>query len=152
MCGCSVMRLIPILLLALIVTGCGRERDYADYGTLRIEAPNGEEFYFRREMRGLNYDALSLSKDSNFCSKPNPDNALIFRSLGPVIVFYRFKGNELHLYKMSEVDVPKNFSNTIKLVLHDITNLEYIALRQTYADKGLEMSDVPMNPQLNCWK
>lgn len=145
------MKLIPVLLLAMIIMGCGRGSDYGDYGLLKIQAPNGEEFYFRREARGLNYDALSLSKDSNVCAKPDPDNALIFRSVGPVEVFYRFEGNDLHLYKMSPVDVPKNFSNTIKLVLHDITNPEFIALHKSYADRGLEISDVPLNPKLTCW-
>ncbi len=146
------MRLIPMLLLALTLTGCGKGRDYADYGLLKIQAPNGEEFYFRREMRGRNYDSLSLSNEPNACAKPDPDNALAFDSEGPVRVFYSFKGNELHLYKMSPVGAPKNFSNTIKLVLHDITNLEYIDLLESYKGKGLEISDVPINPALICWK
>jgi hypothetical protein len=142
------MRLILILFVATIAVGCILSDDY---GSLRIQAPSGEEFYFRRQTRGLNYDALSLSSNPNVCVKPDPDNALIFRSLGPVEVFYKFEGNELHLYKMSTVDLPKNFSKTIKLVLHDITNPEFIALRKSYADKGLEISTVPLNPKLSCW-
>ena len=143
------MRIILVVLfLAMITAGCGIFG--SGYGLVKIQAPNGEEFYFRREVRGLNYEALSLSTNSNVCAKPDPDKALVFHAYTPV-VFYRFDGNELHLYKMSTVDVPKNFSNTIKLVLHDITNPEFMALEKNYAEKGLEASKVPVDPKLSCW-
>ena len=142
------MRIIPILLLlAVMVVGCGMWS--GNYGRVTIEAPNGEKFYFRRQVRG-NFEALALSADSNVCAKPDPAKALIFRAYTPV-VFYRFEGNELHIYKMSTVDVPTNFSKTIRLVLHDITNPEFIALRTTHTEKGLEASEVPVDTKLSCW-
>lgn len=144
------MRLIPILLIAISLIGCVTPSG-SDYGLLRIQAPNGEEFYFRREMRGRNYDSLALSKDSDPCTQPDPDHAVIWRGMGPSITFYRFEGNELHLYEMEDLVIPPNFSKTIKVIIHQITNPQYNALRESYAEKGLAISDVPLNSKQICW-
>lgn len=146
------MRFLSVFIVtALAVTGCRNTRsDNSDYGLLKIQAPSGEEFYFRRQMRGRNYDALSLSSNPNFCSEPSPDNALIFQGMGPIEVFYRFEGNELHLYKMQEVNTPKSFSKDVKLVFHELTNQQFIDLRKSYASRGLQISDVSVNNELSC--
>ncbi len=140
-----------IFVAVLTVSGCGKVgRDGSNYGLLKIQAPNGEEFFFRRQVRGWNYDALSLSKNPNHCAEPDPANALIFIGMGPIEVFYKFEGNQLHLYKMQEVNSPKDFSTDVKFVFHELTNQQYIELRETYASKGLNISNVYINSELSC--
>ncbi|MDM7921187.1 MAG: hypothetical protein QUS14_02715 [Pyrinomonadaceae bacterium] len=146
------MRSTPTLFFfAIALTGCGvGDLGGSQYGLLRTQAPSGEVFYFRREARGLNHDTLSLSKNSDFCAEPDPNNSLIFTGLGPVTVFYKFAGDELHLYLTSKVDVPAHFSNSTKPVFHKINNLKFIELRESYAEKGLRITEVPLDPKLSC--
>lgn len=108
-----------------------------------IESPSGKKLYFRREVRGMNYDSLSLSKDSNYCSKPDPQTSLIFHSIGPH-PFYKFNGEELHIYTMSDVTKPPKLVNGIELVLHKLTNQQSIGMKEKYREMGLQSADVPI--------
>lgn len=91
----------------------------------------------------MNYDSLSLSADSNYCSKPDPQTSLIFRSLDPH-AFYKFNGEELHIYTMSDVTKPPELADGIGLVLHKLTNQQSIGMKERYLEMGLQSVDVPI--------
>ena len=116
-----------------------------DYGVQLIQSPNGEKLYFRRDTRGLNYDSLSLSRNSNYCAEPDPNEAVIFNGHGDQPVFYKFEGNTLHIFDGGYIKMPPHFSDKVSVVVHKISNPEYIALEQNYQKKGLERSEVPAN-------
>src|SRR6185369_16343361 len=96
---------------------------YRDVGMLTLNCPNGEKLYFRREVRGLNYDALALIKDEDYCAQPDPNKAIIFTSLDHDVL-YKFVGNELHIYTMSDVRKGRTFSDKVSVILHTLTNQE----------------------------
>src|SRR5689334_10162376 len=135
-------RKLIALILPLLAAGCGFG---TEYGVSPIKSPGGEILYFRREVRGRNFDALSLSKNPNYCSKPDPDEAIIFRGMGPFTVFYKFVGDELHLYSIEELKVPRHFSERVKVIIHNVTNPEHIQMHDDYQKMGLEKLDVPIN-------
>lgn len=144
-------RKLIALILSFFAAGCDFGSGFGpEYGVSEIKSPGGETLYFRREVKGRNYDALSLSKDPDYCSEPDPNEALIFRGMGPITIYYEFKGEELHLYSAGETNKPRNFSERVKLVVHDISNPEYIELNDNYRERGLEKLDVPINKSLPC--
>lgn len=113
------------------------------YGLLAIESPSGKKLYFRREVRGLNYDLLSLSEKNNYCSKPDPQTSLIFRTIDPH-AFYKFNENELHIYTMADVTKPTKLADGIELVVHAIGNQQYIHMKEDYLEMGLQRVEVPI--------
>jgi hypothetical protein len=136
-----------LCILTIFIVNCGFG---TEYGVKTIISPKGEKFYFRRVVRGRNYDTLALSANSNYCAEPDPATAVIFHGLGPIFVFYRFEGDELHIYDSGRVDSPPNFSPKTKVVLHKISNPQFIEMRETYAAKGFEISEVPIDKTLLC--
>jgi hypothetical protein len=137
-----------IVIILIVFTGsCGLR---TEYGLNTIKSPNGEKFYFRRAARGLNYDTLTLSKNSDYCAEPDPNTTLIFHGLGPKTIFYKFVGDELHIYDVASVEMPRNFSEKVKVIINQISNPQFIAMGNNYKEKGLEKSDVPINNTLFC--
>ncbi len=139
------------LILILLLQGIPTSSCIFDskYGLTAIESPSGEKFYFRREVRGLNYDSLSLSTSSDYCSEPDPSNAFIFHIIQPT-VFYKFEGNELHLYTTAPTETPPNFSDKTKVIQHDLNNPEFLAMSENYKDRGLEIIEPPIDKSLFC--
>lgn len=142
---------LAIVCLTMPFFACSEDfESSAVYGLKLIESPSGEKFYFRREARGFNYDLLSLSKNSDYCSKPNGNTDIIFEGLGPIILFYKFENNELHLYLSRAVKVPVNFSDKVSVIQHDLSNPEFIEMGQTYKIIGLEKVEVLLDEALKC--
>lgn len=54
-----------LCILSIFIVNCGFG---TEYGVKTIISPDGEKFYFRRVVKGLNYDTLALSAYSkNYC-------------------------------------------------------------------------------------
>lgn len=122
----------------------------SSYGLFIVESPSGERLYFRREARGLNYDALSLSANPDYCSEPNAENDFIFVGLGPTHLFYKFEDDELHLYLVNVAKTPDKFSGKTKVIQHQLNNLEFLAMKENYKSKGLALLDISINDTLKC--
>jgi hypothetical protein len=136
-----------ILLLTWVFTGCGVGG--STYGIFALETPKDGTLYFRREARGLNYDALFLTANKDVCAKPDDSKEIRFIESGTRL-FYKFDGYDLHLYVSIIPTVPTQFTNKPRIIFHQITNPEFINLRETYASKGFQFLDVPLNESLKC--
>lgn len=139
-----------ILLTLITVMNFGCSDLSSQYGMREVKSPSGEAFYFRREARGLNFDSLSLTKNSDHCREPDPATDIIFSGLGPVQLFYKFVDNELHLYLSIPVKVPNKFSEETKIVQHELSNPEFIFMKENYESKGLEITEIPLDRTLAC--
>ncbi len=141
--------LTGLLLLILVMTNSACPDMSSSYGLFVVESPNGEKLYFRREARGLNYDSLSLSQNQDYCSEPDASSDFIFAESATTL-FYKFEGNELHIYLTVLAKTPSNFSAETKVVQHKLNNLEFLAIKENYKNKGLELLDVSLNEMLTC--
>jgi len=143
-------QLLTLVLSIVLCSGCGYFLG-PQRGILAIESPNGEKLYFHREVEGLNRDQLVLSTDSNYCSL-DPARTIRFLTLQPT-VFYRFEGNDLHLFFPGPIAVPPNFSDKVKVVQHEFEGTEYFPLIENdgYKKKGLELVDVQIDKSIFCY-
>jgi len=57
------------------------------YGIVPVPLNDGGKLYFRREVRGLSHDELSLSADPVRCRSAKPEDDYIFQAQGPLTVF-----------------------------------------------------------------
>jgi hypothetical protein len=142
------MKEILLTLMAMLNLGC--QDLSSQYGMREVRSPNGEVFYFRREARGLNFDSLALTKSRDYCREPDPSTDIVFSGLGPVYLFYKFNGNELHLYLSVPVKVPDTFADRTKIIQHELSNPEFMFLKQNYESKGLEIADIQLDEALTC--
>jgi hypothetical protein len=131
--------------IELILSGT---RGSVQHGITKIETSSGEKLYFHREVRGLNYDALSLSADSDPCVKSDPSFNFIYPALGQAAaVFYKFENGELHISTTNVQNPELQLSTNIKIV-HHIEN--YWAMDNEAREKRLQKLDIPLDRSLVC--
>lgn len=91
----------------------------SEYGIRPVVSSSGAKLYFRREARGLNYDAISLTENDDYCSDRNPRTDYLFGKSGDTI-YYKFEGDTLHLFVGTPAKVPPSYSRKIVVVQHKL--------------------------------
>jgi hypothetical protein len=142
------MKAILLAVIAMLNFGCSIQS--SQYGMLMVESPAGEKLYFRREARGLNFDSLALTKNPDHCREPDPSTDIVFKERGPIILFYKFQDDELHLYVSIPTNVLDKFLKKTKIVQHELSNPEFLFLKENYKSKGLEMVAITLDKSLTC--
>lgn len=72
--------------------------------------------YFKREIRGRNYEGLSISSDGALCNGPSARTDYFVDSETVGKVFYKVVGNELHIYSENVFAKPQGENFTVKIV------------------------------------
>jgi hypothetical protein len=120
-----------------------------EYGVASLKIADGRNLYFKREVRGQNYDVLVLSTNKELCAEPNPQTDYIFSSHA-VTIFYKFEGDTLSLFLTSPAKAPQDFQAPIRVAQNVISNPEFIELKEKYKERGLAQLDVRLDKSLKC--
>jgi len=64
--------------------------------------------YFKKEIRGRNYEGLSISTDDNLCNSPSAKTDYFVNSETPGEVFYKVENDVLQIYSQSVFTAPQN--------------------------------------------
>jgi hypothetical protein len=119
------------------------------HGFVALRSPGNSELYFKREVRGLNYDVVVLSTNKDYCAEPNARSDFIFAS-DPLPMYYSFDGNTLNLFLTSVVAQPSDFQSTVKVVQHHLSPSEFGEIQKSFKERGLELLDIPIDEKLRC--
>jgi hypothetical protein len=136
------LRLIGIVLFAMCGSKCTNTINTTN-GILGLTTTLGKKIYFKREIRGRNFDEIALSGNGDLCSKPTPQRDFIFPESSPTI-FFKFEGETLHLYLSALAQEPRESSIKINIMQHFLTNPEYIQMLEEHSKYGLTVLDVPI--------
>ncbi len=130
------------------------------FGIRKISV-DGKELYFKREVRGLNYDSVILSADSNYCAEYNPELDYRFTTSDPTI-YYKIESDTLYLlagnptlagyeYKPEQyLRSPKNFPVKVVIVKPDKLII-WEKRKELYQDRGMEFFEIPLDKTLKCF-
>ena len=110
--------------------------------------------YFKKEIRGRNYEGLSISSDSDLCNGPSPETDFFVDSETIGKTFYKVKDNELQIYSQNEFTPPKTDNFPVKIVQRKLPNVEHSeenAIKLGYRelllpDELLKTCDKPSKP------
>jgi len=110
--------------------------------------------YFKKEIRGRNYEGLSISGDGDLCNGPSPETDFFVDSETIGKTFYKVKGNELQIYSQNEFTPPKTDNFPVKIVQRKLPNVEHSeenAIKLGYRelllpDELLKTCDKPSKP------
>lgn len=81
--------------------------------------------YFKRELRGRNYEGLSISTDGNLCNGPSPRTDFFLDSLDVDGVFYKVEGDKLYVYSYTAFTPPQSGSFPVKVVQKQVEPARY---------------------------
>jgi hypothetical protein len=110
--------------------------------------------YFKKEIRGRNYEGLSISSDGDLCNGPSPETDFFVDSETIGKTFYKVKDNELQIYSQNEFTPPKTDNFPVKIVQRKLPNVEHSeenAIKLGYRelllpDELLKTCDKPSKP------
>ncbi len=94
----------------------------SDYAIEKVTLPNGENIYFKREIRGItgNYDVIAVSANSDPCVSCDRKKDYCVNAMWPDEVSYKVEAGTLHLFASGGFSVPEKFPLPIKIEAHDI--------------------------------
>lgn len=81
--------------------------------------------YFKREIRGRNYEGFSISSDGNLCNGPSPKTDFFVDSETIGKVFYKVEDDELQIYSQNVFTPPQTDNFPVKIVQRKLSNIEY---------------------------
>ena len=112
--------LVLLIVLVLMQQSC---IDFVDRGPrydLHEILVGERSVYFKREIRGRNYEGLSLSSDGTLCNGPSARTDFFVDSETIGKVFYKVEGDELKIYSQSVFKPPATGIFPVKIVQSDI--------------------------------
>lgn len=140
-------KLTSLVLMALLYSTLSCNSDSgANYGMHSVSVRD-RKVYFKREVRGLNYDALAISLNSEACIKANPQSDYIFRVQGPITLFYKVDDNTLELYGRFTAAPPESVNFPVNIVQHELSLLEFEQIKERADQLGLKPLEVQINAQ-----
>jgi hypothetical protein len=136
--------------LGLSILGCSVSHSLSpQYGVISLTVSNDQNMYFKREVRGLNYDVVVLSTDGDYCREPDASSDYVFAN-DPLPMYYKLEDGTLSLYLTSLAAVPENFQSPIRVVQHQLSPLEFEEIEQHYKERGLNLLRVEIDKRLKC--
>jgi hypothetical protein len=136
--------------LGLSIVACGVSHSLShQYGVIILTVSNDQDMYFKREVRGLNYDVMVLSTDDDYCREADASSDYVFAS-DPLPMYYQLEDGTLSLYLTSPAAVPENFQSPIRVVQHQLSPLEFEDIQQHYKERGLNLLRVEIDKKLKC--
>jgi len=104
---------------------CGNDRKSAVlYGVQQLSVGQ-HNVYFKREIRGRNYEGLSISSDSNFCNSPSPKTDFFVNSEMIGKVFYKVEDNKLQIYSQNVFTPPQTGDFPVLIVQRKLPYVEH---------------------------
>ncbi|MEO8649470.1 MAG: hypothetical protein ABI539_09920 [Acidobacteriota bacterium] len=93
--------------------------DFEDRGPgfdIRQISVGQNSIYFKREIRGRNYEGLSISSDGDLCNGPSPRTDFFLDSLDVDGVFYKVEADKLYIYSYTAFTPPQSDDFPVKIV------------------------------------
>lgn len=114
-----------------------------------------KNIYFKKEIRGRNYEGLSISTEDNLCNGPSAKTDYFVNSETIGKTFYKVKDNELQIYSQNAFTPPKTDNFPVKIVQRKLPNAEHSeenAIKLGYRelsipDDSLKICDVERKPR-----
>ena len=93
--------------------------------------------YFKREVRGQNFDQMGISLNSERCRPLDSSTDYVFAELGPIEIFCRPQPGKLVVYATSPLRLPARTTNELVVETVLLTPSAFRDLQATYRDRGL---------------
>ncbi|MBN2426286.1 MAG: hypothetical protein JXR46_11445 [Calditrichaceae bacterium] len=131
-----VIIVVSCVLVALFISCYWFNFVFTKITIRKLSFPEGREcLYIKNKARGLNYSITVITNSSNKCFKPNEDTDYIF-SAEPTL-FYKINEDSLLIYCYIKSKIPSNFNSKINIIQKELSNLEYIYLKNNYKALGI---------------
>ena len=92
--------------LAIVAFGFFVACDGIERGIKEVARPGQSSAYFKREVRGQNFDETGISLDGHRCRPLDPSADYVFAALGPITVFCDSRPGKLVVYTTSPLRAP----------------------------------------------
>jgi len=141
--GCLVAVVLGLSIAYIVSTRGVDNIGHSQFGTVEIPLGSGKVIYARREVRGLNYDVLALSPDSNTCAHANPQTDIIFRYDGTPLYLTRNRVG-VAVYRYGSVEIPRSAPSLTGIEVEQVNFTDFKSLEKTYQQLHIRKLEVPV--------
>jgi hypothetical protein len=107
--------------------------------------------YFKRVVRGLNFDEIVISPNSVLCGTPSSETDYEFTTLDPPDLLYRANGNDLLLFVHNDAAVaPTSGRFPVNVIQKSLDTPEYEQLERDAQKLGLVPLHIELDGKLKC--
>jgi hypothetical protein len=125
------------ILFIFVLMSC-KEKSYDESHTNIFEADvNGKKIYIHKYTWGLsgNHSDIVVSLEKIENKKIDVSKDILYK--GNSIMFYKVKNDTLFLLVETIAEIPKDFSNVVKVLQEEKSNRDLNILRETYSEQNL---------------
>ncbi|HEY6333978.1 MAG TPA: hypothetical protein VI756_31970 [Blastocatellia bacterium] len=138
-----------VLLVAASCMSCVDLSGY--YGIVPVQVSDEHTVYFKRVVRGLNFDEISISPAPILCGSPNDETDYEITNSGPVAMLYKVDGGNLFVFIHNDVARPPNGGQfPVKVIQQSLDTPEYSRLESDAERLGLTPLHVEIDESLKC--
>ena len=144
--------ILKTLLLSVVAsTGCnsGDELSPYLYGIAEVKIAGKQSLYFKREVRGMNYDVLCLSTNKDPCAGADSKDDDVFSNFGGERVYYKIENDSLVLFSWTKTPSDKGRFQ-INVIPKELDPLERVELKKAPEKQGISYLDVKLDDKIKC--
>lgn len=130
---------------------CSCDRRGSTHGMQDIEVSPGKHVYFKREVRGRNFDELTVSLNSDPCAEFDAKVDGRFGSHGPLSLYYRLNAGKMDLLGSQDLSLPKLGGVADVLDYKSLHPLDFRDVHETWQSRGLKLIEVSLDRSIICF-
>jgi hypothetical protein len=141
--------LAGLIVLSIILSACGPDLSPA-YGRVGVRVSDNAQIFFKREVRGLNYDALVISPSDSLCGMPNAKTDYVFTGMGPFDVYYKVETGRLILFTHYAATPPPDSRFPVGVVQNELGSPDFDQLKSNADGLNLRHLEFPIDERVKC--
>jgi len=145
--------ILKALLLSVVTfTGCnsGGESSPYKYGIAEVKIAGRQPLYFKREVRGMNYDVVCLSTNKDPCAAADSKYDYVFANSGGERVYYKIENDSLVLFS-NWIGTPSDKGRfQINVIPKDLNPLDLAELQKAPEKQSVSYLDVKLDDKIKC--
>jgi hypothetical protein len=141
--------LAALFVFSITLSACGPDLS-PSYGRVGVRVSDNAEVFFKREVRGLNYDALVISPSDRLCGMPKAKTDYVFTGMGPFDVYFKVENGGLILFTHYAATPPEGSPFPVRVVQNALGSPDFDKLAASAEGLNLRRLEVPIDKRLKC--
>lgn len=146
----SILNALILSVVAFAGCNSGDEPSPYRYGIAEVKIAGKQPLYFKREVRGMNYDVICLSTNKDPCAGADSKYDYVFSNSARERLYYKIENNSLVLFD-TVAEVPSDKRRfQINVIPKELHPLDFAELQKAPEKQSVYYLDVKLDDKIKC--
>lgn len=146
----SILKAFLLSVVAFISCNSGGGVSPYKYGITEVKIPGKQPLYFKREVRGMNYDVLCLSANKEPCAGADSKYDYVFSNFGGERIYYKIENDSLVLFDIWTETPSDKGRFQVNVIPKQLSPLDFAELKKAPEKQGISYLDVKLDDKIKC--